>query len=79
MSGSFYRMTSPTPRSVPQSRWHASRDAADILDDMAENLSAMTEARTMLAIYPGDAEWRIKARNAARLFVVGCDDLESLS
>lgn len=79
MSASFFRMTSPTPRPVPQSRWHASRDAADILDDMEEQVAAMTEARKMLTIYPGDAEWRIKARNAARLFVVGCDDLEGLS
>jgi len=46
---------------------------------MDEQIAAMTEARKMLAIYPGDAEYRIKGRNAARLFVVGCDDLEALS
>ena len=70
MSGSVIR---PNP-----SQWRASRDAIEIIGDMGDQINAMTEARTMLDIYPGDDQWRVKARQAARLFVLDCDDLEGL-
>lgn len=70
MSGSVIR---PNP-----SQWRASRDAIELVGDMGDQIAAMTEAAKMLDKYPGDAEWRVKARQAARLFILDCDDLEAL-
>jgi len=70
MSASIIR---PNP-----SQWRASRDAIEIIGDMGEQIAAMNQARAMLDMYPGDETWRIKGRQAARLFILDCDDLEAL-
>lgn len=91
MSASFYRPKvvrldntpvsyGETQRAYDRARspWVDSRDALQIIGDMGDQINAMAEARKMLDIYPGDQAWRVKARQAARLFILGCDDLEGL-
>lgn len=62
-----------------RSPWLTSRAALDVAGDMLDAATTMQSAASELFNYPADAEKRIAARNAARLYLSLCDELERLS
>lgn len=62
-----------------RSPWLMSRAALDVTGDMLDAAATMKSAASDLFDHPADAEKRIAARNAARLYLSLCDELERLS
>lgn len=62
-----------------RSPWLMSRAALDVTGDMIDAATTMQSAASELFNYPADAEKRVEARNAARLYISLCDELERIA
>ena len=78
MSGSFFRMTSPTPRK-PDPRWVDSRDALDLAAELIEAAGDIGASGNTLWNYPTCGVALRDARAAARKVLAICLRIEEIT